>query len=305
MLLLNSDGKLRTQGDFYLQAQDISSWKDLYAGGVYLANYLRFNNSDGQTLGRMKAEGNSEVKMSFSNGADKLKIAGNLDIGDEVLMDGHTIIDEDENWVGGLGSNIRLGNSTQFNFNDGFDSYIRFSRSYAPGNGVVIQAATPNVPSYLFIRANNVRFEDLTGFTVESNSWIYGDLSVDDDLWVKGSAMCSLGVWSSSDQRWKKNITPIPNALNKVAQLNGVNFNWKTDEYPEKNFSEGRQTGLIAQEVEKVLPELVHTDKEGYKSVSYDKITAVLIEAVKELKTEHQARIGQLEAEIAQLKAKM
>jgi hypothetical protein len=65
-----------------------------------------------------------------------------------------------------------------------------------------------------------------------------------------------------------------------------VYYNWDRAKWPKKNFTEGKQVGLIAQEVEKVVPEVVNTDKEGYKSLSYDKLTAVLIEAVKEQQKE-------------------
>ena len=66
-----------------------------------------------------------------------------------------------------------------------------------------------------------------------------------------------------------------------MLQLQGVSYLWRTEEFPQNGFTEGRQIGLIAQELEKVLPELVNTDNEGYKSVSYDKLTAILIEDVK------------------------
>ena len=107
-------------------------------------------------------------------------------------------------------------------------------------------------------------------------------------LHVNGSAYCTSGTWASSDIRYKKNITPIQTPLQKVTQLKGVNYEWKTEEYPEKNFSSGKQIGMIAQDVEKVIPEIVHTDNEGMKSISYDKITAVLVEAIKELKAENE-----------------
>ena len=69
-------------------------------------------------------------------------------------------------------------------------------------------------------------------------------------------------------------------------------------EFKNHNFPGGKQVGFIAQEVEKVLPEVVSTDSEGYKSVSYDKFSAVLVEAVKELKKENdelKARLLKLE----------
>jgi hypothetical protein len=89
---------------------------------------------------------------------------------------------------------------------------------------------------------------------------------------------------SPSDQRLKQNIQPLENSLAKVAQLRGVRFEWK-----DKAQDAGTQIGMIAQEVESVFPELVSTDSEGYKSLAYDKMTAVLIEAIKELKTQKDA----------------
>ena len=107
-------------------------------------------------------------------------------------------------------------------------------------------------------------------------------------LHVAGNAYTT-GSWGSSDARWKKNITLLQDSLQKVSQLNGVKFDWKTDEYPDNGFSEDRQIGFIAQEVEPIIPELVSTDDNGYKSVSYEKMTAVLVEAVKELKAQNDA----------------
>ena len=71
--------------------------------------------------------------------------------------------------------------------------------------------------------------------------------------------------------------------------MRGVEFKWRTEEYPDKSFDEGKKIGLIAQEVEKVLPEAVRTDKEGYKSVEYADIVGVLVEAVKDLKKLNEA----------------
>jgi len=103
---------------------------------------------------------------------------------------------------------------------------------------------------------------------------------------VNGNIICNV-MTQTSDIRYKKNITPIKDSLQKIIQLKGVKYEWKQEEYPEKDFSEGKQIGLIAQDVEPVIPEIVHTDSEGFKSVSYDKLTVLLIEAVKELKAEN------------------
>ncbi len=92
----------------------------------------------------------------------------------------------------------------------------------------------------------------------------------------------SNGVNESSDMRWKKNIIGIDGALGKVLLMNGRYYDWRISEFPGSNFSEGRQVGLIAQEIEKVLPEVVSTDAAGYKAVEYSHIVPVLIEAIKE-----------------------
>lgn len=90
--------------------------------------------------------------------------------------------------------------------------------------------------------------------------------------------------WTNlSDRRFKKNITPINSALDTVEKLQGVTFDWRVGEFKDRNFPEGKQVGFIAQEVEKIIPEVVTTDKQGYKGVEYANITAVLVEAVKEL----------------------
>lgn len=108
------------------------------------------------------------------------------------------------------------------------------------------------------------------------------------------------GTWTqASDIRFKKNIRPLKNSIEKIEQLNGVSYELKKDKYSQKNFSAGRQIGLIAQNVEKVYPELVKTDNEGYKSVAYQNLVAVLVEAVKE----QQSNIDKLKKEVEKLKA--
>jgi hypothetical protein len=110
-----------------------------------------------------------------------------------------------------------------------------------------------------------------------------------------------------SDVTWKKNIEPLSSSLEKVMLLQGVSYDWKTDEYPEKGFTDNRQIGFIAQDVEKVFPELVRTDGNGYKAVYYSQMVPVLLEAIKEQQKEiselkqQQAMIVSLTEKIAQL----
>lgn len=89
-------------------------------------------------------------------------------------------------------------------------------------------------------------------------------------------------IYHASDERWKKDIKVLDSALTKVLMMNGVQYNWRRDEFPDKNFPAGLQIGLIAQQIEKIAPQLVTTDSEGYKAVEYANMVAFLIEAIKE-----------------------
>jgi len=84
-----------------------------------------------------------------------------------------------------------------------------------------------------------------------------------------------------SDKRFKKSIRPIDNPLALLHRLNGVSYEMRTKEFAARSFSADRQLGLIAQDIENVFPELVTTQKDGYKAVNYDGLIPVLIEGMK------------------------
>jgi hypothetical protein len=90
------------------------------------------------------------------------------------------------------------------------------------------------------------------------------------------------GVNYPSDVRYKKQITQLQHPLEKIMALNGVEYFMRVAEFPSKHFDDKLQVGLIAQEVEKVLPQVVQTNSDGYKSVDYAKVVPLLVEAVKE-----------------------
>ena len=109
-------------------------------------------------------------------------------------------------------------------------------------------------------------------------------LENDGDLHVDGNVVAYSGT--TSDERLKKDIVKIDNAMDKVAQLNGYTFEYLND---------GKKSaGILAQEVEKVLPSAItemklplkSNDDKEYKVVQYDQLTGLLIEAIKELKAE-------------------
>jgi hypothetical protein len=94
-------------------------------------------------------------------------------------------------------------------------------------------------------------------------------------------------AFSTSDKHLKENIQPIPNALDKLDKIGGYTFDWKTEEdLLSLHGYEGSDIGVIAQEIEEILPEIVITRDNGYKAVKYEKIVPFLIQCIKELKDE-------------------
>jgi len=110
---------------------------------------------------------------------------------------------------------------------------------------------------------------------------VVGDVGIQGNIYAT-TATINSGVTACSDIRYKRNIRPISKALEKVMDIKGVLYEWKRNEFPEKDFPEGTQIGVIAQDLEKVYPELVKTDEKGYKSVDYSRLTPILVEAIKE-----------------------
>ncbi|MEP6675315.1 MAG: tail fiber domain-containing protein [Ferruginibacter sp.] len=144
----------------------------------------------------------------------------------------------------------------------------------------------------------------------QSNSFVIGGTGVDainvgigttsptEKLDVQGNIKAT-GTITPSDARFKRNIQPLQNSLQKLLLLHGVSYDWRLDEFPNKGFDSTRQLGFIAQEVEKLFPQLVHTGVDGYKGVDYSKMLPVLVEALKEQNTENELlklRVEKLEA---------
>lgn len=133
----------------------------------------------------------------------------------------------------------------------------------------IVMNGTNNAVPAMFVVGNGTASERSNAFYVLSD----------------GNATLSGQLNNLSDSRLKTNAAQINSALGKVEKLRGVTFNWDLSKKPSADRK--LQYGFIAQEVEKVFPELVTTDSEGFKSMNYIGIIPVLTEAVKELKKEN------------------
>jgi hypothetical protein len=120
-------------------------------------------------------------------------------------------------------------------------------------------------------------------FAIKSNGNVgISTTSPSQMLTVNGNAGNTTGVWvNNSDERLKKNIQPLGNFLEKLTELRPVTFEWKD---PKKlNAKEGKHIGFIAQEVEKVFPYWVDTDKDGMKWLSMEGVNAAFVQSFKEV----------------------
>ena len=150
------------------------------------------------------------------------------------------------------------------------------------GFGIVISGSTPapSDDSANIIITGSIQHRGSYGLNVAASSTL-GRFDASNDV----------VAFSTSDERLKENVTPIENALDKVSQIQGVEFDWKPLSDEEKRSihgNEGHDVGVIAQEVEKILPEVVQERDNGYKAVKYEKIIPLLVEAIKELQAEVQ-----------------
>ena len=168
-----------------------------------------------------------------------------------------------------------------------------FNTTYTPLDTVIFNAS-----DRLFVVGNGTRYTDKSDALI-----VYKN----GNMTVNGTITHS-GLVGPSDIRLKKDIQPLNGALDKILQLRGVSFYWKNKEEMAaakgkdvNNFSYGfdseKQIGVIAQEIEKVVPELVVTDNEGFKAVKYENLTPLLIEAIKE----QNKKIEELEAKLKEM----
>jgi len=149
------------------------------------------------------------------------------------------------------------------------------------------------------------------GYAGYFNGKIYidGDLGIGEgdpqyrlELRHDSAAKPTSNTWTiSSDRRLKKNINPIADALDKLLALKGVTYQWKRPDT--QGGMTGIYTGMIAQDVEKVFPEWIHEDREGFKRLTVIGFEGVVVEAVRELREEKDAQIEALQCENAELRA--
>ena len=217
-------------------------------------------------------------------------------------------------YVGGGVSTHTLGTSGSHAFSLGvdleenesysFETFIKDGSSFmsATAQGVTVSSTfrTPDIGAISVSVPTSTTIQPFTeisrgGFQVVSDAdssnlkvvKLPADQTAANALSVSGSIEASgnITAFASSDERLKENITTIPDSLEKVKNLRGILFNWKDGYTPKVHpYGTNRDIGVIAQEIQKVLPEVVKENVHNkFLGVKYEKLTPLLLEAIKEL----------------------
>lgn len=296
-------------GIFSIGYAGISSWDSIVLDGG--------SSNSGSSIA-LKNDGTTTVFLRSSSGNNYIN-SGNVGIGttsptEKLHVDGSVVVTYNNSYQGinSVGNKAILARVSP---TSGIINYAEYATA-ANLNGFVMGSDDARVKGNIatdsleFITNGSTRMTVLSSGNVGVNTTTPGtNFHVVGDVLIQTGAL-GVGVnpnatdgridasndivaYSSSDRRLKENITPIANALDKVKLLTGVEFDWKP-EHKKAHGYEGHDTGVIAQEVQEVMPTAVRTNDTGYLAVRYEKMIGLLIEAMKE----QQTQIDELKAKL-------
>ena len=285
-LEVNGDTSLRANYKLYFgqSSTALGSWTTrMYANGSehrFNANSFVFNNEGYGSTEYMRITSAGNVGIGTTSPSEKLDVAGNIKLG----------VAGTQNYITFHGTTGDIGNTTYigervyagterselilYKGNDGQSDTVGRDRIRLIGANLCfdVYGIAQSYPSDL----NGVGALPTTrAMTIDHTGSVgIGDSTPSYKLDVNGTIRATGDIIAYSDARVKENVNTIENALDKVIQLRGVEYN--------KIGDDKQSIGVIAQEIEKVLPQVVQEDDEGMKSVAYGNIVGVLIEAIKE-----------------------
>lgn len=201
--------------------------------------------------------------------------------------------------------NAKLGGNTTIGRSGGHYDEITYNAGFTGTNNTYYYVTNDTAASIRLGYGESIEFRTAPTGPAGTPLFFTDRMKLDADGLNVYGAVKSNGSVLTSDIKFKKNLLPINDSLSKVLNLEGVSYEWKRNEYKDKGFPEGRHYGVIAQEIEKVLPEVVNTAADGTKAVAYTEIIPVLVEAIKEqqaLITQQQALIENQQQEISAIK---
>lgn len=261
--------------DFGLSSSSTYSWLQARSKSNYATNYNLVLNPNGGNVGI--GTSSPSAKLNIAGGGVRIHHGFLNNNTTRPALNTYTIGNYEIRGVGGGGG------ATQADGGD--DGFLRLS---AGGGTNATTQSSIDLSGYSNIAdmLNNIvmRTAGVERLRIDNSGNIgIGTTAPTAKLQVNGDIIAN-SIAGSSDIRFKKNIKTVENALDKVKALRGVYFNWKQEAFPDKNFGPQDELGFIAQEVEQVVPEIVTKEntKDEYRSIKYDKLVALLVEAIKE-----------------------
>ena len=237
--------------------------------------------SDGTTHTVTLSQDLNELTTSTSNGDGDYFVVVDTSGDDKKLTKANIALsgfDNDSNWISGITSSMvttALGYTPYNNTNP--SGYVTSSGVTSVGGSSGVSSSGGTTPSLSLDTAFNAQFQGVGANTAGATGEV--------------RATGNITAYYSSDIALKENLNPISDALDKVMSITGYNFDWKDSHIEERGGEDGyfvrkQDVGIVAQEIEKILPEAVADRVDGTKGVKYEQIIPLLVEAIKDLKSQ-------------------
>ncbi|GMR21612.1 MAG: hypothetical protein BMS9Abin36_2214 [Gammaproteobacteria bacterium] len=279
----NTTGSYNTANGYSaLNSNDTGSYNTANGFSALLANTTGSNNTaNGYQSLSYNITGNNNIALGYNAGDNLTSGSNNIIIGYNIDAPVAT------------GSNqMSIGNLIYATGVDGTMTTVSTGRvgigTASPGYKLEVSSGSSALP--LMLRTTNGY-----GYMGAGNAGYFHFYTDRPAFYFSQQVQCNGGCVTFSDINKKKDLEPVTAALEKITRLNGVTWSWK-----EKDLSRTRQMGLIAQNVEEVAPELVEDTTNG-KTMNYDGLSALTVEAIKELKAEN----DELRAELEEIKSQL
>lgn len=255
-----------------LQMEADNAADKLFQGGLVTDAVKRINITAGGTLEFGPGNAARDIIL-YRNAADSLRTDGSIIVDDNV----------------GIGE---INPDAKLQVDAGTSSRTALFQSTTPLSTIAFQDSLTTGGFSTRIGTDGDDFIVRTNDTEAMRVEVDGDVGIgtptpSEKLHVAGNIFAT-GTISPSDKDFKRDIQPVEDALEKLAELEGVSYEFKTEEFEDQGFAEGTQYGVIAQDIEKVFPELVTTYEVGekdasYKAVNYTGLIGPMIQGINEL----------------------
>lgn len=264
-----------------------------------MVNKGDYNLFMGHNSGISNSFGSSNIFIGYNTGKNNINGSSNTLIGysaGENLGSGasggnnNTFIGKLVGYDNVTGQNNVIIGNVAMRENEGGSNNVMIGYQAGRNNGH--PAFDPNAGGNIFIGYQAGYNEYLSNKLYIENSssatpLIWGDFTEGQKTVIINGDFTSTGKKGTlSDGRYKKDLQPLKDVVDNINAIEGIFFSWKEEEYPDMVFGRGRQIGVIAQELEKVYPELVNETAIGYKTVDYEKLSVILLEGVKQQQKE-------------------